>query len=237
MTNFRLLKTHSSPPKIAQSGVKRNWMDATYARHAYQCYPMTMANVLGWELQLENDVTVIWDGGNSVPRILSGATSESGRQVCSASIVGQVSFHMGYVFRTEKPYETMISGSPNFDFNGAIPLTAYIPSSWWPDEVFMNWRIEESGKEITFAAGSPFVFFTIVDSGLLPNTSLSTGDYWQELTQEQMDSRVKYSEMKSKMHSENPWKSWARGIKSGVDADGNRLHEPFLGLPKLEVPD
>lgn len=236
MVQLKFLKTHSNPPVIAQSGVKRNWMDETYARHAYQCYPMTMANVLGWEIQLENDVVVIWDGGNSVPRILSGDTSENGRQVCSASIVGQISFHIGYVFRTDAPYEVMISGSPNFDYRGAVPLSAYIPSSWWPDEVFMNWRIEEVGREITFPKGSAFVFLTIFDSSLLGSVSVSTGDYWREMTQDQIDARMRYSEMKSKLHSENPWKSWARGIKSGVDADGNRLHEPFMGLPKLEVP-
>lgn len=236
MVNLELLKTSQYPPLVTQSKVRRDWMDNTYARHAYQCYPMTMANVMGWEVQLENDVTVIWDGGNSVPRILSGAESSSGRQVCSASIIGQISFHIGYVFRTQKPYEVAISGSPNFDFNGAIPLTAYIPSSWWPDEVFMNWRIEKANEEITFKSGFPFVFLTVIDSSLLENVNISIGDYWKEMSQEKIESRVRYSEMKSKLHQESPWKGWAKGIKSGIDADGNRLNSPFTGLPKLHEP-
>jgi hypothetical protein len=43
--------------------------------------------------------------------------------------------------------------------------------------------------------------------------------------------------MKSKLQSDNPWKSWAKGIKSGVDADGQILHEPFVGLPRINVPE
>ena len=237
MTEIKLLRTHPSPPMVAQSGVRRDWMDSTYAKHAYQCYPLTMANVMGWEVRLENDVVAVWDGGNSVPRIVSGEKSAEGRQICSASIIGQLSFHIGYVFKTEESYGTMISGSPNFDYNGAIPLTAYIPSDWWPDEVFMNWRIEEVGKEVVFKKDSPFMFFTILDTSLVTEASMSFGDYWGEISQEQIDSRTKYGEMKSKLQSDNPWKSWAKGIKSGVDADGQILHEPFIGLPRITVPE
>ena len=66
---------------------------------------------------------------------------------------------------------------------------------------------------------------------------MSFGDYWGEISQEQIDSRTKYGEMKSKLQSNNPWKSWAKGIKSGVDADGQILHEPFVGLPRINVPE
>ena len=36
MTTIALRKTQINPPKINQSRVKRDWMDATYNKHAYQ---------------------------------------------------------------------------------------------------------------------------------------------------------------------------------------------------------
>jgi hypothetical protein len=235
MTKLRLLATSQNPPVVTQARVKREWMDNTYAKHAYQCLPMTMANVYGWEMQLPTDVVVQWDGGNTTPQILEGAEFE-GRQVCSASIIGQISFHVGYVFKTQEPYEVWLSALPNFDYFGAIPLSAYIPSSWWPDEVFMNWRIEKIGEPVKFEAGSPFAFFTIIDTSTLMNTEIEIGNLWGEVNQDHIDARMKYSEEKTRMHTENPWKGWMRGIKTGVDASGNRLHEPFTGLPKFAEP-
>lgn len=235
MTKVRLLATSQNPPVVTQARLKRDWMDNTYAKHAYQCLPMTMANIYGWELQLPTDVVVQWDGGNTVPQILEGAEFD-GRQICSASIIGQISFHIGYVFKTEEPYETWLSALPNFDFVGALPLSAYIPSSWWPDEVFMNWRIEIVGEPIKFEAGTPFAFFTIIDTTVLQNTEIEIGNLWAEVDQKHIDARMKYSEEKMKLHTENPWKGWIRGIKTGIDSSGNKLHEPFTGLPKFAEP-
>ena len=67
-----LRKNHQNPPEIRQSRRKRDWMDDTYNKHAYKCLPLTAANVHGWEMVLQQEVVVQWDGGNSVPRVLSG---------------------------------------------------------------------------------------------------------------------------------------------------------------------
>jgi hypothetical protein len=34
---------------------------------------------------------------------------------------------------------------------------------------------------------------------------------------------------------ENPW-TWTKGIRTGLDADGNRIGPAFNGLPKLDEP-
>ena len=72
MTKVTLTKTHQNPPEIVQSRLKRDWMDNTYKKHAYQCLPVTTANVHGWDLILPQDVVVQWDGGNNNVKILSG---------------------------------------------------------------------------------------------------------------------------------------------------------------------
>ena len=113
MTKLTLVKTTQNPPEIKQSRFNRDWMDATYNKHAYQCLPLTVANVTGWELILQQDVLVQWDGGNTVPRILEGEKFDD-RPIAIPSIIGMMSFTTGWAFNTEDGYSTWISGSPNY---------------------------------------------------------------------------------------------------------------------------
>lgn len=211
-------------------------MDETYKKHAYQCLPVTYANVYGWELVLQTDVVAKWDGGNTVPTVIQGGEIEiNGQQrlIAVGNIVGMVSFYVGYAFGTEPGYETMIGGSPNYFVDGAAPLSAIIPSSWWPDEFQMNWKITKIGEPVIFPAGMPFMFFTMFDSSIAENVEFETKNLWDD--KELMQARMKYGDLKVRRRDENSW-TWVKGIKTGLDADGNRIGPTFTGLPKLNEP-
>jgi len=232
MSKLTLLRASQNPPLVTQSRVKRDWMDATYNKHAYQCLPMTYANVYGWELQLQQEVVVEWDGTNTPPKVISGGTMDD-QVVASGNIIGMVSFRTGYSFRTEEPYSLWISGSPNYFVNGAEPLSAIVPSSWWPDPFEMNWKINKINEPVIFEAGMPFMFFNIFDHTVLENVVVETETLWDNT--ELVASRQKYGDMKMKNQMENPW-TWTKGIRTGLDADGNRIGPAFTGLPKLDEP-
>ncbi len=208
-------------------------MDETYNKHAYQCLPMTVANVYGWEIQLEERLVVQWDGGNTPPVILEGETTTSGRTQAVSSIIGMISINMGWVINTEEGYNTWISGSPNYFVDGAAPLTATIPSYWWPDESQMNWKITKVGEPVVFEAGTPFCFFNIYDNSVLEDVEIMVSSLWDDM--ELVESRMKYGDMKAKNNVDNPW-TWTKGIRTGLDADGNRIGPSFTGLPKLPNP-
>jgi hypothetical protein len=238
MSKVHLLKTQTNPPQIAQSRLKREWMDNTYNKHAYQCLPMTYANVYGWELQLEQDVVVEWNGGNVPPTIISGEKIETAlganKLIVHSSIIGMISFSTQYVFRTDPNYDIWIGGSPNYMVDGAKPLSAIIPSSWWPDEFQMNWMITKVNEPVVCEAGMPFMFFTLFDNRVLEETTFEVSSLWDD--KELVEQRSKYGDMKAKNNQENPW-TWTKGIKTGLDADGNRIGPTFTGLPKLTVPE
>jgi hypothetical protein len=213
--------------------MQRDWMDETYNKHAYQCLPMTFANVYGWEIQMEDDLVVQWDGGQNPARILSGEYSSSGRLQAVSSIIGMISIQMSWVIRTEEGYNTWFSGSPNYFIDGAAPLSATIPTWWWPDESQMNWKITKIGEPVVFKAGTPFCFFNVYKNSIMEEAEVSTSNLWDDM--ELIQSRAKYGQMKSKNMQDNPW-TWTKGIKTGVDADGNKIGPGFTGLPKLANP-
>ena len=233
MTKINFVRTHQTPPKITQSRMQRDWMEATYNKHAYQCLPMTFANVYGWEMQMEDDLVVQWDGGQNPPKIISGEFSSSGRLQAVASIVGMISIQMSWVIRTEEGYNTWFTGSPNYFVDGAAPLSATIPTWWWPDESQMNWKITKIGEPVTFKAGTPFCFFNIYDNSVMENAEIQTSSLWDDM--ELIGSRAKYGQAKSKNMQDNPW-TWTKGIKTGLDADGKQIGPTFTGLPKLSNP-
>lgn len=233
MTKITLIKTHQNAPEIRQAKLQRDWMDETYKKHAYQCLPLTTANVHGWELLLPQDVVVQWEGGNTVPKVIEGEFDSNNRSIAIPSIIGMMSFTTGWAFKTEDNYSTWITGSPNYFIDGAVPLTASIPSYWWPDEFNMNWKITKINEPVLFPAGMPIMFFTIYQNNLLESVQFEVENLWDK--PELMNARASYGEAKMKKNIEEPW-TWMKGIKTGLNEKGEKIGPPFDGLPKLDIP-
>ena len=233
MSVIHLRRTHPGAPEIRQSRLKRDWMDETYNKHAYQCLPMTVANVSGWELVLPHDVVVTWDDRLSTARVIEGEFTKSGWHLVQNSITGMVSFALGYSIRTEPGIHIALSGSPNFYLDGAFPLAATVPTDWWPDEVNMNWAITKTNTEILFPAGMPYAFFTICRPLDLSEAIFTTSNMWED--QDLVKERSEYNRNKFKKLEDEPW-TWTKGIRSGMNSQGVQIGPSFNGLPKLSSP-
>jgi len=235
-----LTRTHQNPPLIRQCSVRRDWMDDTYNKHAYKCLPLTEANVAGWEMVLQQEVVIQWDGGLSVPRVISGEKmmfevngQRYEKEIVMPSIVGIMSFTTGWTFATPAGIHTWISGAPNYFVDGAVPLTATIPSDWWPDEFNMNWKITKIGEPVIFPDGMPFMFFQFYNTSLMPGVSISIENYWDK--PEQMDKRASYGAAKMKKLQDQPW-TWMGGIRTGLDEHGNKIGPRHEGHMRLDEP-
>jgi hypothetical protein len=62
MLNILVEKTQDSVINISPMSIKRDWMDVTEEKHAYRCFPVTQANMVGWNLFCDNDIEFIWNG-------------------------------------------------------------------------------------------------------------------------------------------------------------------------------
>lgn len=155
-------------PPVFQSPSRRGWMDATHDKHPYQCVPLIRANSHGWEMRLEQDVTVEWDGGEYPENlhILEGHTDpRTGYGVVDNSLgSGVLSFHVYALIKTPEPYNLFVSGPPNLYIKGAIPLTGVVETWWSPYTFTMNWKIRYKNRPVTFKKGTPFVYFFPINS-------------------------------------------------------------------------
>jgi hypothetical protein len=70
---------------------------------------------------------------------------------------GVLTFHTGYLFRTEPGWDIWAGGAPNHVKDGIQPLTGIVETSWLPFPFTMNWHFTRPGY-VTFEKGEPFCF-------------------------------------------------------------------------------
>lgn len=222
-------------------------MDKSYNRHAYACLPVTTANVSGWELILQKDITVSYDGGDRPPVLLTDGTivEESLEEaphvvdIAKATIPGVVSFPTSWIFNLPEHYALWVTGSPNYFIDGAVPMSASIPS-WWPDDFNMNWKITKINEPVTFRAGEPFMFFQIYDTRIMPSVDFevcidSAQSKSTETDNDCQFDRVEYRKFKEQQRTDAPWK-WMGTMRTGLDHKGQRIGPRYGRIEQLKEP-
>ncbi|WP_343856637.1 DUF6065 family protein [Aliiglaciecola litoralis] len=133
----------------------RDWMDATPARYAYRCIPLTAANTMGWELLNPVDVEISWSGLENGDRLNIKPAKHDPFAPVPHFGSGTVTWYLPFLFRTPPEYGLLISGPANHDKQSITPLDAFVRTDWVPFPFTMNWRITQADTPITFAAGEP----------------------------------------------------------------------------------
>lgn len=152
--NIVVYRTNKNSAQIKQLSVKRNWMDETPNKHAYQCMPVSLANTLGWGISFPTDISFIWDGicdtTDSHVKILSG------EEYCSTGRGNAtISFNTYLTLKTDESITTLIMPVPNEFNENAQCFTNLISTSFYKPMLPIAWRIIKPNVEITIPAGTP----------------------------------------------------------------------------------
>lgn len=142
--------------RVDQLPIHRDWMDITFDRHAYQCFPISLSNRLGWGISYPEDITFIWDGVNdSTPdhvKILSGEKYvHQGRGNRTISFRTDITF----VKENNENFSLLTMPVPNQFIRGAQCITTLISTSVLASELPIAWMITEPNIEITIPANTP----------------------------------------------------------------------------------
>ena len=152
-------KNEMTRSKIEQTKVKREWMDETVDAHAYKCFPVSLANTIGWSISFLDDIEFVWDGiSDTTPdhvKIISDPGSVCTTQRANAT----VSFYSGIFFDTGPDISMLQIVPPNFFVDGATPFTTVISTSVLKEAIPIAWKITRPDTVIRIPAGMPVATF------------------------------------------------------------------------------
>jgi hypothetical protein len=158
MNRVIVKKLYDLHADIDQLPLKRDWMEKTYERHAYHCFPLTLSNRLGWGISFPEDIVVKWVRGGGADPSQDRIKIISGEKFVNAHRANHtLSFETGLRFEHEdgKNLTLLTMPVPNEFVRGAHCFTTLVSTSALPGSLPIVWMITEPKIEITIPAGTP----------------------------------------------------------------------------------
>jgi hypothetical protein len=240
---LKMFALSSNPPKVVPASPTRQWMDDFPARHAYRCLPLAIANSYGWEILSPYTFSIRYNGGKKGEDLIFKPKGEApflSHFVTSNFTHGIVTFHTGYMFRTEPGWHLMATGPLNKPKDGIVPMTGVIETDWLPYPFTMNWQLTRPGT-VTFEEGEPICHvFPVVANKLeeIEPEIFDVGDD-PELEGQYKAWREKREEFMSRFREKDPAtlkQAWQRFYFKGEFPDGRTTEAPHVNKLRLPSP-
>ena len=218
--NISVYKIHNQPVQIEQTPIKREWMEKTYDRHAYKCFPVSFANTIGWSISFTEDIEFIWDGvTDTTPdhvKILKAPEN-----LCSlARGNATISFNTGLYFKTDENTSIISIVPPNYFIDGATPFTSMMSTSFYDEAFPAAWRITRANTPILIPAGMPVATLIPLSIGKLSEVQLDIHN--KTFDQEVANEKRKYLEEWQKISEQGKFSNFYR---DAVDYKGDSIGE------------
>lgn len=226
---INVFKVNQFAANIKQTSMKRDWMDETDRSHAYHCFPVSLANTIGYEISFPEDISFIWDGISDTTdqhvKILSGQQyAYSGRANAT------ISFYTGLVFRTSPNITMLHMPVPNLFVDGAQAFISLISTSFYEDPFPAAWKITRPNEIITIKANQPII--TVVPIPLKQISSLEMNIYNGKFSDDHGAKKRAYGEAAQAINQVGDWTDWYR---NAIDHNGNSVGKHELKSIKLKI--
>lgn len=198
----------NSNVSIQPLSVKRDWMDNVSNAHAYNCFPVTLTNGLGWGISFPEDIVFIWDGIDTDReeghvKILNGNkfVNENRR---SATL--SLNTHIKFI--TEEDITMLTMPVPNLFLDSVIPYTTLISTSFLPHMLPAALKIIKPNVEIVIPANSPAI--AVLPMPLLQIVSNEMHIYDFYVTDAENLKNKKYGEASQILNQKGEWTNFYR---------------------------
>jgi hypothetical protein len=232
MLNISVEQNINSNVVISPMSIKRDWMDVTPEKHAYRCFPVTQANMIGWNLSWKKDVRFIWNGVNdtsqdNVTILTDDVYLYTGRGQSS------VSFTTGLTFRTDKNFSLFTINPVNYFSPDFETMSSLISSSWFDSDFPLAIKAKTPNKEILIKAGQPIATIIPISLTDLDNTSIKVYDYKDE-DRSRQNKNKSYGDAAQEINKTGNWTDWYR---DAVNEKGESLGSHETKALRLSVED
>lgn len=217
---------------ITPMSIKREWMDSTSDNHAYRCFPVTQANVVGWSLSCLQDITFIWDGvndqtANHVEIISAPEGSYSGRGQSS------ISLNTGLVFRTEQDISIFTINPVNYFNQDFETMSNLMSTSFYDNPLPLAIKARRANEKINIKTGTPLATILPISLTALNNTAIDIVNYKDD-DRSRTNANISYGQAAQVLNSSGKWTDWYR---DAVDENGNVRGQHETKTLKLYVND
>lgn len=232
MFNISVEKTGGCIFNVEPMSIKRDWMDQTSENHAYRCFPVTQANVIGWSLYCEEDIEFIWDGVNDQTgdhvEIFNPKSSYSGRGQSS------ISLDTGLIFRTDQDVSLVMINPVNYFSDEFETMSAVISTSFFNNPLPLAIKAKSANKRVVIKSGTPIATLLPISLTGLNNTVIKIVDSNEEENRKREQSSRSYGEAAQAVNSSGEWTDWYR---NAVNEKQESLGSHEVKALKLGVED
>jgi hypothetical protein len=229
--NFEVYKVGWETAKISPLTIKRQWMDDTFDKHAYHCFPISLSNGLGWGISFPKDISFIWDGisdsTDTHVKVLSGS-----EYVSTSRANATISFNTNLVIKTPENLSMMAMPTPNWPIDGVWPFTTIISTSFFRGIFPIAWRITRANEVITIPANTPVASIIPISLSQLNNSEAIMKKY-SELPSDFFP-KEDYGQIVSDINKQGRWTDFYR---NATDHLGNKLGDHEVKALRLKVTD
>lgn len=203
---------------------KREW----FTSHFYYCLPLAIGNIYGFIVKAERDVTIYWNGEESIHGLTVSQNLDERRcQLFDGHFgSGILTVQNNWHYRTPPGVNLMTISPPNFVQHGLVHMTAVIETDNLRRDFTFNLKVTKPNTYITIKAGDPIGAFIPIPRHFADEFSVvHAEDYLTpEQIQAELDTGVEFSRQRQ---GEDTLKPHAAGRKyfKGVDAWGNKFKD------------
>lgn len=231
MYNISVEKTQNSLFNLSPMSIKRDWMDATSEGHAYRCFPVTQANVIGYSLSCKEDIEFEWDGINDQTdqhiKIFSPEGSYAGRGQSS------ISLDTGLIFRTDEDV-SILAINPVNSFNDDFEtMSSLISTSFFNNPFPLALKAKVPNKKVIIKAGTAVATLIPISLTKLNDTVVNIVDY-EDPDNKRAEANISYGKEAQIVNSSGQWTDWYR---NAVNEKNESLGSHEVKVLKLYVKD
>jgi hypothetical protein len=232
MINLFVEKMINANISIEPMSIRREWMDQTPEKHAYRCFPVTQANMIGWTLSSDKDIRFIWNGVNDTSsanvEILEGQ-----EYVYTGRGQSTISFSTGLVFRSDQNISLLTINPSNYFNEDFETMSSVISTSFYDQSLPLAIKAKIPNKEVLIKSGQPIATIIPISLGLLDDTCIEIVDY-QDPNNKRAEASRSYGEEAQKLNQSGQWTDWYR---DAVNEKGESLGQHEVKALRLSVKD
>ena len=207
MFNISVVRRPGSIFDIEQMSIKRDWMDATDEKHAYRCFPVTQANVIGWSLSCSKDIVFTWDGKNDQTpnhvQISSPPGSYAGRGQSS------ISFDTGLTFKTDTDASLWVINPVNFFNDDFETMSSVISTSFYDHPLPLAIKARKANVETRIVAGTPIATIVPVSLTYMNHSAIKVVKYSDPLNLRHL-AHKSYGDAAQRVNKSGRFTDWYR---------------------------